>query len=75
MKKLRIEELENTNGGGFCAKAGGLLGGAGLGVAGLTYFGVITVATGGTAGLVLAVASAGVALYCEAPRLAQPSIR
>jgi len=67
MKKIEFSEIHLIRGGGFCAKASGLLAGVGLGVAGLTYFGVMTVATGGTAGVLIAIAGAGVGIYCSAP--------
>jgi hypothetical protein len=47
--------------------ASGGLAGIGLGAAGLTYFGLITVATGGTVGLVVALAGVGVGIYCSSP--------
>lgn len=64
MKQLKVETMELVQGGSFCDKAGGVLAGVGLGAAGLTYFGIITLATGGTVGLVVAVAGAGLGLYC-----------
>ena len=64
MKTLATSELEIVQGGGFCTNAGAFLGGVGVGTAGLTYFGIVTVATGGTVGLIAAVAGAGLAIYC-----------
>lgn len=64
MRQLKVEEMEVIQGESFCDKAGGLLAGVGLGAAGLTYFGIITVATGGTVGLVVAAAGVGLGMYC-----------
>jgi len=75
MKTLTKEQQEHIHSGGVCGKIGGFLGGVGIGVAVLTYFGIITVATGGTAGLVLAIAGGAAGLYCESPILVQPTVR
>jgi hypothetical protein len=67
MRNLEKREMQLVLAGGFCAKASGGLAGIGLGAAGLTYFGLITVATGGTVGLVVALAGVGVGIYCSSP--------
>ena len=64
MKPLAIEQLESIQGGNFCNKAGGFLAGVSLGTAAFAYMGIITLATGGTVAVVIAVAGAGLALYC-----------
>lgn len=74
MKKLEKNKFESVNGGGGCAKVGGFLAGMSLGTAGLTYFGIITIATGGTAGLALAVPGAGVAIYCASLEVNEKSL-
>lgn len=65
MKTLTISEMTSIDGGGFCALASGLLAGISLGGAGMVYAGIVTAATGGTAGVIIAVAGVAVGIYCS----------
>lgn len=65
MKNLTIEKFEVIQGGDFCSAAGALAAGYTLGTAGMLYFGVATVLTGGTATAIAAVAMFAAAAYCH----------